>query len=428
MVYGIDRALRLAVRGVDLGADYAYNPKSKVSASGQRAIYDEGNALAAQSGGKRQTLIDALNALMASGGISAQDANQAAKEHGQGGGNIFTDAIKSVTDAASSAGKIATDVSHGNLGGAANDLGAAVKQQIADAGATASHLGQSIGSAFTDAVNGVAGAFDTLQTLVKGLTPAKLVAEVEKDLGTFQTVFDNILGVKGLDHAGDSIDLTQIPIPKSGAVAAAFPSKYRGQTVRWVEARKNAGTLLWYLAALALVEPLHLRNILFAALGQDFKKIAGLFGVKSFDHRRDHGFEPITATIAANLPIIIPVALAVLTAAVGIIAAIAGPNTVVGKILKPVNEALHPLKPGEEYDPHGNPRPIAPLGMKYQDPPGTLVPDPAYVPPAPPPPPPLTQVPVGHSSDVVTYAVIGLMFVLGGVLVYVIAKPKKPKL
>lgn len=348
-------------------------------------------------------------------------------------GKALSSAVKSVAKAASNAGAAVagevSDAEHAASGAvataakAANAVAAQAQKDASDALKTAkdladkaasaakdaakavgkevSHLGKSFGDAFTDVVHDVEGAIDTLKTLVQGLTPAKLVAEIEKDLSTFQQVFDGMLGLKG----ADSISLSTITIPRGGPVASIFPSKYRGETVTWVEARQNAGTLLWYLAALALVEPLRLRDLFFKFLGDDFKKVAKLFGIKSFD---DKGLEPISSIIVANLPVIIPVALAVLTAAAAIIAAVSGPKTIAHKIAVAAKEQMGgPPPPGMQYDDNGNLVPIPPAPVVVG-------------------PPPITPLePLGHSSDAVTYAVIALLFGVGIVLVYVISKPKR---
>ena len=421
----------------EFGADYAYNPKSKVSAAGQRAIYDMGNTLAARNGGKRQTLTAALNALIASGGISAQDANQAALEHGQHGGfnlgaaigdlgnagkSLAEGAVKAAgavakgvgqeietgvntveheaTIAATTVGKVGTDVVHGKFGAVVSDVtagakaaaavaAAGVKDELAHAKATAASVAQ-------DVINGVAGAEKSLVAMVSQFSPEDLIEMIEKDFDNLRGIFDRLIGGSfALDHGVDrgqpkvdpnSLDLSHYQIPRTGAVADLFPTQYRGQLMSWSDARKNAGTIVWYLAGLALVDALHLRN-----------KMLAMFGIKAADGR-DFGFAPLA--LLGSAPQVIAILVAILTIAMIIIKMVAGPNTVAAKAAKDAARAFCSLNPNDPK--------CLPGGAMYYPP--DLPPPPPPV--LPPPPPPFLGGVSGHSSSGVTFAVVAVGAIL----------------
>ena len=352
----------------------------------------------------------ALGDLGNAAGSLVKGAAKAAGAVAKGVGQEVTSAVKTTEteakEAASTAGKVAGDVVHGNIGGAVKDVTAGAKAVAATAAAglkdELAHAKATAQSVAQDVINGVAGAEKSLIAMVSQFSPEDLVEMVEKDFDKLRDVFDKFLGgSSGYDYLGadktqpkpkaedpNSLDLSAYQVPRTGAVASLFPAQYRGQLIRWVDARKNAGTIIWYLAGLALVDALHLRN-----------KMLAVFGIKSADAPAEYGFAPLAA-LAGSGPQIIMIIVAVLTIAVVIIKALAGPNTVAGKAAKDAAKAYCSLNPN---DPQCQP------GGALYDPPA-----------APPPPPPLvrTYVPPtgmgggGHSSSGVTFAVVAIGAVL----------------
>ena len=375
------------------------------------------------------------------------------------------------SDVKSAASTVSSDVKSGNysqLGkqivGAAKSVGSqvagaakSVGSQVAGAAKSvagqvatdATHLENAIANAAKDLVNDVEGALDTLVTLIKGLSPAAIVKMVEKDMATILPAIEkgmgitpgpippptaapaSKVGVKGTFHAAtgirpsthsadakkpldpNEIDFSFLPIPKSGLASVPFPSQLRGQTVYWKDARKNAFSIVWYLAALAIVDFEHMIKLALNMLGSDFKKIAKVFGIKTADapQGRALGADPIPvplgAPTAGAASSTIAVVVGVITAATALVAALSplilgmvGKNSKAGKAIQAAQQAAAvsfcTLNPG---DPSCQP----PSGSNYliMHPPGTAVPPPPHA---------LTKAgsSSGHSSSSVTGIVVAL--------------------
>lgn len=425
---------------------------------------------------------DVINQLAATAGLPLAFVDSpAAVAPGTPSQNVFNQIAKAASDAAQAAGAeaknvastttaVVSDIGKGNVGAAMKAAGAgatkaatiataAAKTEVKDVGAVATnvvtnvgedvtHIGNAIADAAKDVANDVAGALATLKALVNGLSPAKAAALIQKDLGAFQATFDKAFGfspTKSADAKGSSItsgsnaiDFSSIPIPKSGAVSLPFAPSVRGTTIYWKDARKSAGGILYYLAALTAVDSLHAIKLFEQFLGSEFTKVENLFGIKHAEG--DFGVEPVSGAAgavaansggAATLATIIPVVLAVITLATLIIKTFAAPKGASPPIppgyhLGPDGQVVPNVAPGS---PGSLGPPGTPLGAPY--PPGSVVganglPSDVNGNPLGSDGQPLAASGgVGHSSNAVTYAVVALLFAVGLGLVFILGQ--KPK-
>ena len=359
--------------------------------------------------------------------------------------DIFNQIAKTVSDAAKATGTAISDVSKGNLAGAGNALAAGAKQTVADAGAVTTHIESSIASVAKDVANGVEGAFNTLKALVSGLTPSGLVALVEKDLSGIVATVEAGMGLTssastspaagpivpstldrrtlGLSAPAtkapldpNEIDFSFLPIPRTGLVANLFPSQLRGQTIHWADAKNNAGKIIWYLAALTVVDFEHMVKLCENMLGGAFKSIESFLGIKGADAKRDPskrtlGLAPVAAAAAqaaqGGASTVLPIVIGVITAATALVAAL---SPLIVTMLKgkagPVTPPP-PLPPGTMLGPNGLPVPLppntvlGPNGLPIPAPGFMIGPNGAIIPST-----------VGHSSTYVTVGVVGLILVL----------------
>lgn len=264
---------------------------------------------------------------------------------------------------AQTVGTVAKDVSKGNLSGAVKAVGAAAKTDAStlSAGAKAAasiaaagvkddlaHLKATAASAAQDLLNGVQGAEKALIALVSQFSPADLVKIVEGDFKNFQGQFDKLIGgTKSADAKApvkpdpNAIDLSQVTIPTTGLIGNLFKPAQRGQTIYWKNERNDAASIIWYLAALAIVDSLHLRN-----------KFIALFGIKSADDKV-YGFLPVIAALGetgSTVMWVTVIVVAILVIATVIVKALAGPKTIAGKIAKalsgPEKALLNAVDPG----------------------------------------------------------------------------------
>jgi hypothetical protein len=351
--------------------------------------------------------------------------------------DVWNQIAASVSKGVKAVGQAATAAT----GAIGTGIGAVEKQASQDLAS----VGKAAGSALTaaesavknaaqDLANGVAGAEALVKQLVGGMSPQALEAFVQKDLANLQAAFDKILGQKvaaadapkgsSITSGSNAIDFSKLPIPRTGLVAQLFPAQYRGQTIQWSDARHNAGSILFYLAALSLVDSLHLVRLFEQAMGDVFTKIKNVLGIKGADAReRTHtfGVDPASATGAAvadtggiggSISTIIPVIIAVLTAAAGIVKALQGPPTMAGPAAGPARAPSTGL-PGQ---PGGPPMPpgmmLGPNGL-IPLPPGMML-----GPNGPVPIPSSPKAAVGHSNPIVTYVVIGLFIATAAFLLF----------
>ena len=287
----------------------------------------------------------------------AKGVATATKAVAQGVAQQVSTDVKAVGAEAQNVGKtvstVAKDVSKGNLKGAVQAVSAGAKAaaNIAAAGVKddLAHLKATATSAARDLLNGVAGAEKALIALVSQFSPADLVKMVEGDFKNFQSQFDKLIsGTKSADAKApvkpdpNAIDLSQVTIPNGGAVGNLFKPAQRGQTIYWKNERNDAASIIWYLAALAIVDSLHLRN-----------KILSVFGIKSLDVGADaptYGFLPVIGAAVVQAAPVILVIVAILVIATVIVATLAGPKTIAGKVAKalsgPEKALLNAVDPG----------------------------------------------------------------------------------
>jgi hypothetical protein len=142
-------------------------------------------------------------------------------------------------------GRAFGDLTRGDFSGAASETGAVAGSAFQSAESGLQHLGSTLTNAVADAVNGVKGALASLVSLAKGMNPSDLVKLVGGELADVQ---------KGLD-ATMARAFPTVTVPTDGkGLNGFFPANVRGAIFRWVDVRNNPADLVWYLAALALID------------------------------------------------------------------------------------------------------------------------------------------------------------------------------
>lgn len=384
---------------------------------------------------------DVINTLAAAAGLPLEFVDSpAAVALATPSQNVFNQITKAASDAGHTVSTVTSDVAKGNVTGAAkaavagakaeaSDVSAVVKNVATNVAADASHIENAVKNAAQDALNDVEGAWNTLKALVGGLTPAGLVAMVQRDIGTVLPAIEKGMGIKPGSMGADAkkpldpneIDFSFLPIPKSGVASVVFPSSLRGQTIYWKDFRKNAFGIIWYLAAVTVVDFMHMIKLAENMIGSDFTKLEHFLGIKGADSPRGTrtlGLAPVAAGAAQASGSILPIVIAIITAATAILGAL---TPVVLAMLKKNGVMAPPPAGPPPPPPPGTPLPTPPY------PPGSVV-GPGGQPIGPNGQPlgpggqPLAV--VGHSSMFVTVGVVGLVIVLVALLLWP-AEPTK---